>query len=127
MWFSEFSPLTCKSSTLLLVMIVSIAVIVLSLSFTGWTSTFSLSSTSSKTNVESLCVSNIAYVRTYLCGSCAEDTKTGTMLEVAEARCVDVWDTTLCTSWFACSSVEVGLLTVSSTGFCLLLSCKHVG
>lgn len=71
-------------------MIVSIDVIVLSFRFTGWTSTFNFSSTSSKTNVESLCVSSIAYVSTSLCGSCTEDTKTGTILEVVEAHSVDV-------------------------------------
>lgn len=76
-------------------MIVSMAVIVLSFSFTGWTFTLNLSSTSSKTNVELLYVSSIAFVSTYLCGSCTEDTKTGTILEVAEACYVDVWDTTL--------------------------------
>lgn len=53
--------------------------------------------------------SSIAYVSISRCGSCIED-KTGTILEVAEARCVDVWDTTLCVSWLAHSSVEVELL-----------------
>ena len=104
-------------------MIVSIAVIVLSFSFTGWTSTFNLSSTSFKTNVESLCVSSIAYVSISLCGSCTEDTKTWTILEVADARCVDVWDMTLCVSWLACSSVKVELFVIASTG---LVSCLRV-
>ena len=72
-------------------------------------------------------MSSIAFVSISLCDSCTEDAKAWTILEVADARCVDVWDMTLCVSWLACSSVEVELFVFASTGLCFLSSCKQVG
>lgn len=49
--------------------------------------------------VESLCVLRRAYVKIYLWGSDAKDTKTGTILDVAEEYLVNVGDMTLWTSF----------------------------
>ena len=69
----------------------------------------------------------VIVLSTSLCGPCVEDRRTGTILEVAEAHCVDVWDATLCVSKLAWFSVEVKLFVVASTGLCFLSSCKQVG
>lgn len=67
------------------------------LNCTGWVFTFSPETRSHKMKVESLCVSRRAYVKIYLWGSDANDTKTGTILDVAEEYLVNVGDMTLWT------------------------------
>lgn len=79
-WFSLWKLLTCKPSTLWLTIKVSTAVIVLSFNCSGWVTNFSSLTRSSKTKVESLCVSRRAYVRISFLSSFTNDKKTGTIL-----------------------------------------------
>ena len=82
---------------------------------------------SSKIKVVSLCVSRSAYVRISFWGSVVVDTRTGTMLDVAELYLVSACAITLRTSLVSPSPEAAKLLLEFPTGTWSLSMCRQVG
>lgn len=127
MQFSEWKPRIHSPCTPWIAIIVSVAVNVLSFSWSDYVFTFSSRTRSSKTKLESLRISRRAYVRIFFWGSFTDDKKTGTMLEVAVALQTSTWDKILWTSWPVFPSEGVETLFTTSLNLLSLFSCKQVG